>query len=241
MLMTLCAAFALLYVLEASRLSRDDYWTAIASQKVAEDQASVMEKLSITDQLTRLNNRMYFENRFIEEWDRCGRMNVPMAIFMIDLDHFKVINDTYGHAAGDECLVKVAAALRSEMKRTIDTVVRYGGEEFIIMIAVTDVNALPAMAERLVHAVAGVNMSRGKQQISVSCSIGLASTIPSRGANKDKLLMAADKALYEAKETGRNRYCIYGEPISDLTSKEAKPRKIKDDKVKLTDTDFTFA
>ncbi len=241
MLMLMCTTFALLYVLGASRLSRDDYWSAIASQKVAEDQASVMEKLSITDQLTRLNNRMYFENRFIEEWDRCGRMNVPIAIFMIDLDHFKVINDTYGHAAGDECLVKVAAALRGEMKRTIDTVVRYGGEEFIVMIAVTDVNALPAMAQRLVNAVAGVSMCRGNQQVSVSCSVGLASTIPSRGADKDKLLRAADKALYQAKDGGRNRYCIYGEPSTETVLKEIKPRKTKDGRATLSGTEMTFA
>lgn len=241
MMMVMCATFALIYVLGASRLSRDDYWSAIASQKVAEDQARVMEKLSITDQLTRLNNRMYFENRFIEEWDRCGRMNVPMAIFMIDLDHFKMINDTYGHAAGDECLVKVAAALKHAMKRTIDTVVRYGGEEFIVMIAVTDVNALPAMAQRLVDAVAAVNMCRGNQQISVSCSVGLASVVPSRGGDKDRLLRAADKALYQAKDSGRNRYCIYNESPAEPAPKGVKSRKTKDGRVTLPDTEMTFA
>ncbi|PID98427.1 MAG: hypothetical protein CSA83_01330 [Actinomycetales bacterium] len=243
MLIVICATFAMIYVLSISRLSHDDYWAAIASHKVAEDQAKVMEKLSITDQLTRLNNRMYFENRFTEEWDRCGRLNVPIAIFMIDLDHFKLINDTYGHAAGDECLTKVAEVLRNEMKRTMDTVVRYGGEEFIVMIAVTDTAVLPAMADRLVRAVAGVSMSRKNKKIPVSCSIGLASAIPSRGADKDKLLTAADKALYQAKKSGRNRYCIYGESFDEPVAREATPGKGRDGRARAmrVETEMTFA
>lgn len=228
MMMLIFAIFTLVYVLNLSNLSRNDYWTAVVSQKVAEDQARVMEKLSVTDQLTRLNNRLYFENRFIEEWERCGRLNVPVAIFMIDLDHFKLINDTHGHAAGDACLARVASVLRAEMKRTIDTVARYGGEEFVVLISVTDIKALPILADKLVRAIANIDMRWNEERIALSCSVGLASTVPSRNMNKEKLLIAADKALYQAKRTGRNRFCIYDEPSRVSNIRESTSRKAED-------------
>lgn len=235
------AIFALLYVWKASGLSRKDYWSAISNQRMAEDRAKLMKKLSVTDQLTQLNNRMYFENKCIEEWERCGRLGVPLAIFMVDLDHFKIINDKHGHVAGDECLVKVGSVLKTELKRTIDTVARYGGEEFVIMITVTDAAALPLLAERIVRAVANIKMSWDGEPIPISCSVGLASTIPNLGANKDELLIAADKALYQAKGSGRNRYCIYGEPPEGVNAgaTNAKQRKTNDLSV-ISDLGMTF-
>nr|CAA6829429.1 MAG: diguanylate cyclase/phosphodiesterase (GGDEF & EAL domains) with PAS/PAC sensor(s) [uncultured Thiotrichaceae bacterium] len=237
-MMFVFTVFAVCYVLVSSRLSQNDYWSAISSQKVAEDQAKVMEKLSVTDQLTRLHNRMYFENRFSDEWGRCGRLDVPLAIFMIDLDHFKLINDTYGHVAGDECLFKVASVLQHEMKRATDTVARFGGEEFVIMTTLTDIVELPAMAERLVRAVDAIDMRRNGEKLSISCSIGLATMIPSRGMDKEKLLKAADKALYLAKEKGRNRYCIHG-ASSDMAG-EAMLRRRKSEIIE-SETGLTFA
>jgi diguanylate cyclase (GGDEF)-like protein len=211
MIMATLALFALLYVLNSSRLTRKDYWSAITSQKVAEDQARVMEELSITDQLTQIRNRMYFENRFSEEWSRCGRLRVPIAIFLLDLDHFKRINDTYGHAAGDACLVEVAGVLRGAMQRSMDTVARYGGEEFVVMISVTDKQALSVLAEKLVRAVAAMEVTWRGVPLRITCSVGLAVTIPSHNVNREKLLLAADKALYQAKAAGRNRYCVFDE------------------------------
>jgi len=238
MLMLTFYVFAVAYALVSSRLSRNDYWSAIYSQKVAEDQAKVMEQLSVTDQLTRLHNRMYFENRFSEEWGRCGRLDVPLAILMVDLDHFKLINDTYGHVAGDECLVKVAAVLQEEMKRTTDTVARFGGEEFVIMMALTDTAELISTADRLVKAVDAIEMRRNGEKLAISCSIGLAGMIPSKGVDKEKLLKAADKALYLAKDKGRNQYCVHG-ALTGVTV-ENTARKIEAP-LNQSETELTFA
>ena len=211
MMLVALALLSLVYVFTTSRVAHNDYWSAIYNYKVAEERATMMKRLSTTDQLTKLHNRMYFEDKFTTEWDRCSRFCIPLAILMIDLDYFKSINDKYGHAGGDECLVQVAKVLRTELKRTSDTVARFGGEEFIAVISVTDPDALNIMAERLVHAVADIKMTHENQLVSISCSIGVASTIPKQGDDKEKLLIAADKALYLAKRNGRNQYCISDE------------------------------
>ncbi|MES9955268.1 MAG: diguanylate cyclase [Candidatus Thiodiazotropha sp. 6PLUC2] len=206
-LLAVLALFSTIYVIEAARVSRRDYWTAIRSKKEAEDRALELEKLSITDPLTGLYNRMYFNEHFIEEWSRCSRLQIPLSLLMIDLDHFKSINDKYGHMSGDICLKESSSVLRQKVQRVTDTVVRFGGEEFLILLPDTDEKTSSAIAQSLLQAISEISPSWGEGSSPISCSIGIACTVPNHRIAGKVLLKAADEALYEAKRQGRNRYC----------------------------------
>lgn len=200
--------FSLFYVFEASRVSSEDYRNAIDSRREADEKAKQMEQLSITDQLTGLNNRMYFSKSYPKEWKRCSRLKIPLSILLVDLDHFKHINDSYGHIAGDECLRKVAKVMRSEIKRDTDVIARYGGEEFIIILPNQDLASSAEFAKKLVSNTAEIELIWEDKPILVTCSIGVASMIPDRNVDSELLLKAADDAMYQAKAQGRNQYCI---------------------------------
>jgi len=200
--------FALFYVFEASRVSRKDYLNAIDSRREANERAKQMEQLSITDQLTGLHNRMYFSKIFPHEWKHCSRLKVPLSIMLVDLDHFKFINDSYGHIAGDECLIKVAKAMRSEIKRDTDIIARYGGEEFIIILPDLDLALSTEFAKKLVRKIAEIEFFWEEKQIKVTCSIGVASIVPNQNTDSQLFIKAADNAMYQAKAKGRNQYCI---------------------------------
>jgi diguanylate cyclase (GGDEF)-like protein len=200
--------FALFYVFEASRVSRKDYRSAIYSRREADERAKQMEQLSITDQLTGLNNRMYFSKNFPHEWKRCSRLEIPLSVLLIDLDHFKRINDSYGHIAGDECLIKVAKVMRSIFKRDTDIIARYGGEEFIIILPDLDLALSTEFAKRLLLKIAEMGLFWEGEKINVTCSIGVASIIPTQNIDSQLFIKAADDAMYQAKAKGRNQYCI---------------------------------
>ena len=207
--------FALLYVYEASRLSRRDYWNARLNQREADIKASQMEKLSITDPLTGLHNRMHLNKQFSSQWKRCGRSNSPLSVMLIDLDHFKLVNDTYGHIAGDECLKKVSNVLKAEIKRDTDTLARYGGEEFVVLLPDTDLLLSSQLCEILVNKIAAIEFIWENKKIHLSASIGVASMIPDVNADNQILLKSADEAMYQAKAQGRNRYCIFSKAVED--------------------------
>lgn len=207
-LLAILLMFSLFYILDASKISRNDYWNALYSCREVARKAKQLEKLSVTDQLTGLNNRMYLSRRFSDEWKRSCRVNSPISMMLIDLDYFKVINDTYGHLAGDECLKEVSKVLKSEIKRDTDVVARYGGEEFILLLPDTNIDSSIIIAQRLVFNIARIKLTWEGKTINVSCSIGLASTIPSQHVDSQSLIKAADNAMYQAKEQGRNQYCI---------------------------------
>lgn len=200
--------FALFYVFEASRVSRKDYLNAIHSRREAYERAKQMEELSITDQLTGLSNRMYLSKIYPHEWKRCSRLKIPLSVLLIDLDHFKSINDSYGHIAGDECLTEVAKVMRAEVKRDTDVVSRYGGEEFMIILPDLDVSLSTEFAQRLINKVAEIAFFWEGKTIHVTCSIGVASVIPDYNTDSESLLKAADSAMYQAKAQGRNQYCV---------------------------------
>ncbi len=208
MVLAILGLLSLAYVVEAARVSASDYWQAIDNHRIANERARAMEQLSITDPLTKLNNRMYFNRRFSEEWKRCSRLQIPLSIMMIDLDHFKKINDSYGHVFGDECLKKVAIALKGELLRVTDTLSRYGGEEFVILLPDTDLDNAKIIASRLVKVISLLKMTINEQSVSISCSIGLACTVPDHAINNQTFLITADRALYQAKEKGRNRWYV---------------------------------
>ncbi|MEK9627416.1 MAG: diguanylate cyclase [Nitrospinota bacterium] len=165
------------------------------------------KKQSHSDGLTGLFNRRYFDEALQGEKNRAQRYNSTFSVFFIDLDHFKKLNDTYGHQAGDLTL-KVVAEILQTMKRTEDTACRYGGEELVLILPETEkINAL-VIAERIRKKVEETVLEFEGTKFSVTLSGGIAS-YPSDGKEIHELVQAADVALYQAKESGRNRILIH--------------------------------
>ena len=203
------AIISMCYIYPAAKLTHNNYWQGLYNHKLVQDRALEMELLSITDQLTGLNNRMYFNNKFNEEWQRCHRSKVPFSLLLMDLDHFKKINDAYGHIMGDECLKKVAVVLKTEIKRLTDTVARYGGEEFVIILPNTDIEASEEVADRVLKSIREIDLEYEGQKIKVTCSIGLAHAFPNEDMDRHLVLKQADDVLYQAKQQGRDRYVTF--------------------------------
>ncbi len=182
------------------------------ADKIAESQAALRE-LSIHDGLTGLLNFREFHRQLTEEAERFHRYKHPFSLLMLDLDHFKTLNDTYGHLAGDECLRAAAALIRGSV-RPVDIVARYGGEEFVIVLPETGAGGAVAVAERLRRLIAqrSISLPVGVT-IALTVSIGTA-TFPEDGDSVPQLISAADKALYAAKSAGRNRVCQSNTPAS---------------------------
>jgi diguanylate cyclase (GGDEF)-like protein len=164
-----------------------------------------LQQLSITDGLTGVHNRMYFEQQLQQEWRRCSRQALPLSILMIDADHFKRLNDSAGHQVGDECLRLVAAEIAQHFKRAGELVARYGGEEFIVLLPDTPQNKALAIAESLRIAVERLPIDQGDKRYRVTISIGVSTVIPGLDQQPTQLIATADAALYEAKDAGRNR------------------------------------
>jgi len=167
-----------------------------------------LQKLARTDSLTGLFNRRVFLERLEQETARLARLDAsPIALLMLDLDHFKRINDTYGHAAGDNVLRHFAELIRSTV-RTIDLPARLGGEEFAILLPGADRTDALAMAERLRKQVEASSLPHEKGYIHYTVSIG-ASALSTKDANSEEALHRADAALYAAKSNGRNQTCWF--------------------------------
>jgi len=162
-----------------------------------------MEVQASTDGLTGLNNHRHFQETMVAEVARAGRYEMGFCLLMMDLDHFKVINDTIGHQEGDEVLRAVAAVLR-RCSRESDFVARYGGEEFAMILPNTDGEEACRVAERIRSQVADLDV--GDKHLGVTISVGVAS-FPESGDDKDAVIGAADAALLSAKAHGRNRIC----------------------------------
>ena len=165
-----------------------------------------LEVLSTTDPLTGLANRRRFAAVLAAEWSRAQRSDVPLGAVMVDIDHFKLYNDRYGHLAGDACLRRVAATLAAHVRGPIDVVARYGGEEFSAILPGADKAEALVVGERLRAAVADLAEPHVGMPLGiVTISVGTASTIPTLEGNPERLLETADAALYQAKQRGRNR------------------------------------
>lgn len=163
-----------------------------------------LETLSVTDPLTGLANRRQLDHVLASECARANRSNQPLALLMIDVDHFKSFNDCYGHQAGDDCLQQVAAALRGCARRAGDLAARYGGEEFAVVAATDDAAKAAILAEHMRRSVMALGVAHENAPEGViTISIGVAWAVGA--ATPDELLRAADQALYRAKQTGRNR------------------------------------
>lgn len=181
----------------------------ITERRMAEQK---LERLAITDPLTGLLNRRHFFEKSIELFTRALHQPYELSILMIDLDHFKKVNDRYGHAAGDETLQEVARRLHENVRPT-DVVGRYGGEEFAIILPRTDRDETHRIANRLIAATADKPVSVENATISITISIGIAG-LDETVSSLDELLQRADQALYQAKKDGRNRWTEWQYPAS---------------------------
>jgi two-component system cell cycle response regulator len=166
-----------------------------------------LEALAQTDPLTGLVNRRALTVRLVTEMERVRRYNAPLAMLLLDVDHFKVVNDTYGHLAGDDVLIGVASQLQRSV-RSVDLVARYGGEEFVIVLPETGKQGAIAFADRIRDKIASHRFKMANSQtVRITASIGVA-TYPAPGLESvDDFFRAADHALYRAKGSGRNLVC----------------------------------
>lgn len=160
-----------------------------------------LQALALTDELTGIANRRQTKNLGEEEASRSGRSQRPFSVMMLDIDHFKLINDRYGHEVGDHCLQAFAQAIGSVI-RSVDHFGRWGGEEFLIIVRDSDLVDLVRLSERLLDSIRGVSVLVEDQNITFTVSIGVAEW---HGSSFDKLVSEADDALYRAKEQGRDR------------------------------------
>lgn len=166
---------------------------------------SKIYKRSITDPLTSLFNRQFFQSRAEDELDRAHRYKQPLCLMMIDLDHFKQINDQHGHQCGDMILLETAELIQNNLREN-DLLGRYGGEEFIVLLPHSNLDQAKLCAERMCAALDTEVLVFG-HNVSVSASIGIAEL--SKNQTYDNLINCADEALYKAKSAGRNRYKTY--------------------------------
>ncbi|MBS1797427.1 MAG: diguanylate cyclase [Acidobacteria bacterium] len=174
-----------------------------ALKKVNEE----LQLLANSDGLTKVGNRRMFEEFIKAEWHRAIRFKTEISLIMIDIDHFKLYNDAYGHQAGDECLRRVAAALKATIHRPTDIVARFGGEEFAIVLGGTDLEGAMKIATEAADNVRALEIQHRKSPTcaTVTISVGVATTLVQFGMEESELIRAADEALYQAKADGRNR------------------------------------
>ncbi len=178
----------------------------IRSQHELRQARDQLEVISLRDSLTGVANRRCFDQILAAEWDRTMRLQSSLSLLMIDIDHFKNLNDKYGHRYGDQCLTKVAGALQDSITRSSDLIARYGGEEFAAILMDTDMTGAEVVAARMQAAIYELQL-RNETPLGeiITVSIGIAACIPSESSSSATLLEAADRALYQAKQRGRNR------------------------------------
>lgn len=191
-----------------SQIQRDEAYSALRkSQQDLMETNLELQRLTNVDGLTGLSNRRYFNEYIESEWRQAIRESAPISLLMVDIDHFKQYNDTYGHLAGDEVLRSVAQTVMRSFRRPKDLAARFGGEEFVVILPQTAAGDLRMLADKVVNAVEALNLPHSASMAGgkVTISAGGATSTPRNGDSFFSLIEAADKALYEAKRMGRNR------------------------------------
>lgn len=188
----------------------------ITERKLAEEQVISLSRL---DGLTGIANRRRFDEFLEAEWKRCSRLNLPISLAIIDIDHFKLLNDTYGHLAGDDCLKAIGNTLQSFANRPGDLCARYGGEEFAIIYGNTTLQQACLLAKQVLTAIRDLGIANENSPTSptMTASIGVATMYPDQVSTATELIEAADRLLYQAKNQGRDRIVCQDEspPGSD--------------------------
>jgi len=180
-------------------------------QAELEEKNRQLQLLSSLDGLTGIPNRRQFDEMLALEWNRMAREKFPLSLIILDVDHFKLYNDRYGHLAGDSALRRVAAALAALLRRPADMVARYGGEEFAAILPGTNLDGARIVAENMRQTVANLGIEHLDSPVErvVTVSLGVSSVIPLPGCMPADLLQAADQGLYQAKQEGRNRWVSF--------------------------------
>ena len=188
---------------------RRDQQTLVDLNARLEAHSAALQALAFVDGLTGIANRRRFDDALQVEWRHGLREGGTLGLLIIDIDHFKAYNDSYGHQAGDVCLREVAQALQGLATRPRDLLARYGGEELVCLLPGTSEQACLALAEEMRAAIESLRIAHARSPVSevVTASIGVAALAPREAADPDQLLRAADAALYRAKAAGRNRAC----------------------------------
>jgi diguanylate cyclase (GGDEF)-like protein len=224
-------------LLEGSTDKIEREWVERLSDQVALSLNNVqlrlsLRRLSVVDPLTELYNRRYMDESLKRELARAARSGKPVAVVLVDLDHFKRVNDTFGHEAGDGLLREVGRLLRDSIRKC-DIACRYGGEELVLILPECELETAARRAEGVRQAIAALMFTHRGQLVSASASFGVATSTEVMGADGEALLAAADHALYDAKRSGRNRVCRYvaegGTPAAPLTA--GAPANVEADRV----------
>ncbi len=168
-----------------------------------------LEKTAVTDALTGILNRLAFNNSIDISWENALLTNEPISVIMLDIDHFKKYNDSYGHMEGDKCLRTIATTMVKSLKRSGDEIYRYGGEEFVALLPGIDLAGAEIVAKRILRYVEDLKIARNDLNDIVTISAGVHSVVPSKDDNKSDLVDKADKALYFAKQNGRKQVVCY--------------------------------
>lgn len=193
------------------KLQRDEAYRALreSQKRLAETNLELLRLVNV-DSLTGLANRRHFDESLHIEWKRAARNHLPLSVMMLDIDYFKLYNDTYGHLKGDEILRKVAEIVQKSVMRPSDQASRYGGEEFVVILPETAANGAHLLAEEIRKNVEALNIPHEGSKIAscLTISIGIASVVPSGDDTALSLVKLADTALYKAKDGGRNRVVV---------------------------------
>ena len=178
----------------------------LARQKQLLARKRELETLALRDGLTGLYNRRAFDEQLEREWNRARREHAPLSLIMIDIDHFKRFNDTFGHPAGDQCIQMVASIVQRCFARGSDLVARYGGDEFVVLASAQDHKHAQQRADQLRATVKALALQTADNVVTpVTLSVGLATAVPTDGGRPELLLDAADRALYQSKRLHRDR------------------------------------
>ena len=168
-----------------------------------------LEQISKIDSLTSIENRRAFDIVFNRAYRLCSRQGIPLALIMIDIDNFKIFNDTYGHLVGDQALIRIAELIKGVIKRPGDLAARYGGEEFVVMLMNTTEEGALVVAEEIRRRVEQLGIENEQIQALITVSLGLTSLVPHDNMEAKELIDRADRALYKSKENGRNKVTVW--------------------------------
>jgi diguanylate cyclase (GGDEF)-like protein len=197
-----------IYLVLISIRGNKEYWDAYENEFLLKIKSKELERLSITDVLTNLYNRRYFDEMFEKDWKRGSRDKTYLTIIICDIDNFKKVNDTFGHLAGDKYLIETAGIIQNAFKRETDTVARYGGEEFVILLPGMKAEIAMEKAEEIRKKIEATEVHYNGAIIKTTISFGISSCIPNHNCESKAFLSKADDALYAAKEDGRNKIIL---------------------------------
>lgn len=195
--------------------------TRLVAERTAELNAAneELQLLADFDVLTKISNRRVFEKFLKDEWNRAVRSKGKISLILLDVDYFKLYNDTYGHQAGDDCLQKIAQTIAETVKRPGDLAARFGGEEFIVGLGGTDEEGSIEIAKQLLENINNLQILHETSEVknTITISLGIATLSPKEGNAESDLIKNADEALYKAKENGRNGFYLISEPFDDAS------------------------